>query len=128
MKLKVRSHDTPTHIVKSLKGQAAIVDIGRDILPEERCATIPVDTAGHIHVLSSVGSLITTVSRAPVGHYIALKSELVFEDAVQCLTVLTAVRAVDALVRAHDRRSVRFDSVLKGPGVYFVHCLIVDVG
>lgn len=60
--------------------------------------------------------------------YEALEIKLAFQKAIDRLAVLTAIRAVDAIVAAHHRSDASVYSVLERPQVHFMHCLIVDVG
>lgn len=57
-----------------------------------------------------------------------MKPKLIFQNTIEQLGILAAVRRIDSVVRAHHRRSASFDRVGKRPCVDFMHCAIVNVG
>ena len=60
--------------------------------------------------------------------YVSLESQLIFQQPIQRLAILTTISAIDTLVRAHDTRDMCFYGVLEGPKIDFVHSAVVDVG
>jgi hypothetical protein len=64
----------------------------------------------------------------PVTHDVALEPKLAFENTVEQLGVLAAVRLVNAVVRAHHRSHTRLYSIGEWPKVEFMHGTVIDVG
>lgn len=68
------------------------------------------------------------MSSVPIKKHKAIERQLRLEDAVHQLAILASVRAIDAVVRAHDRSDTSSDAVDKRPEVVLVQSLVVDVG
>src|ERR1700733_420126 len=66
-------------------------------------------------------------SRTPVAHDITLKAELFLQKAVKYLAILTGVRSIDSVVRAHYARHAGLDSICKRPEVKLVDSAVVSV-
>lgn len=81
----------------------------------------------HIHVKTAVDGSNTGVGGTPIRHDIALETKLVSQDTVEDLGVLAGVRAVEALVGAHEAGGLCVSSVGKGPQVELVHGSVVHV-
>jgi hypothetical protein len=64
----------------------------------------------------------------PVRDDRALEVELLLDEPVEELRVRAALRLVDLVVRAHDRRDARVDGLGERPEVELVHRAVVDVG
>lgn len=58
---------------------------------------------------------------------LTLKAQLRLEQPIQRLAILTAVRVIDALIRAHNGRATRKNCILEWPKVKLVHRLVINV-
>lgn len=70
----------------------------------------------------------TGVLRAPVAHNETLEAKLRFQDIVQQLRVLTRIRIVGLVVRAHYSADPSAHGVGERPDVKLVEGLVVNVG
>jgi hypothetical protein len=57
----------------------------------------------------------SSVYRSPIRHDVTLKTQFVFQKAIERLAVLAAITTVDALVGAHDRSSACSHSIGEWP-------------
>ena len=83
-------------------------------------------TERHHHVQTSVGT-VQLVDSVPVEQDESLKLELLFQNSIEHLAVVAAVRSIDALIRAHDRGYTSVDTVDERPEVKLVEGLVVNV-
>lgn len=60
--------------------------------------------------------------------YIALETKLLFQQAILCFAVLTCIRAIDSVIRAHYRSNPGFHGILEWPKIQFVHGSVVEIG
>lgn len=91
------------HVVQTGQGQASVLDARGEIFAPETWDGLREDqSARHIHVQTSVGGLVSGVSRHPVGDHPALKPHLLFQHSVEDLGVLAAIAAVDCGRRTHQ--------------------------
>lgn len=81
----------------------------------------------HSHVHSCKDGRNTTVLGEPIRHDKTLKTQLVLQDSVLQPRVLTRMRVVDTVIRAHDSADTGLDRVLEGPQVDLVKCSVIDV-
>lgn len=77
----------------------------------------------------SMPSILSIVKNTytPIAHDVTLETKLFFEDAIQCLGVLTGIRAIDSIVRTHYRSNTTSDCIGKWPGVKLMYRTIIDV-
>src|ERR1700733_4352214 len=65
--------------------------------------------------------------RTPVTHDITLKAELFLQKAIKYLAILTCVRSIDSVVRAHYACHAGLDSIRKRPEVKLVDSAVISV-
>jgi hypothetical protein len=58
----------------------------------------------------------------------SLEGKLVLEDAVHELAILTAVRIIDAVIRAHNGPDAGLDAIHERPKVVFMEGLVIYIG
>ena len=128
----VWSHLADDHVVDSGFRDSAVVHHRGDVAAEVRTDTVGgsvvTETTGHVHVKTTLDGGNTGVDRTPIGHNVALKSELGLQDSVLGLGVLASIRAVESLVGAHERGSTGLDRIGEGPKVKLVQGSVVHVG
>ncbi|KAI6757905.1 hypothetical protein HG531_003730 [Fusarium graminearum] len=129
---EVRSHDAHNHVVDTSLLEGAVGDGAGQVTAKERTSlevhTVGANATGHVHVETALDGSNTGVGATPIRHDITLETELVAQDSVEELGVLTAVRAVETLVGAHEAGSLGMGGVGKGPKVKLVHGSVVHVG
>jgi hypothetical protein len=57
----------------------------------------------------------------------ALEAELILQDSVEQLGVLTSIAGIDLVIRTHDTGHSSFDGIGKRPCVDLVQCAVIDV-
>jgi hypothetical protein len=95
---EITGHDSEAHIVQTADIKTAIVDAGGQVLaPEGRDRVVKINTARHVHVEAGVCCVVSSVSGEPVTDDVTLESELILENAIQNLGVLTPIGAVQPI-------------------------------
>src|ERR1700722_20214332 len=74
----------------------------------------------HCHIKTCQSGSNASMLGSPVRNHETLESKLCFQDSVQQLTVCTAVRVVDSLVRAHNIPRTSMEGILEWPQIELV--------